>query len=67
MPAPQPVNGAVALLEGPLPQRVPGAGLTPEPAEVAAAPSLLADEEDVVTWAIRIAREAAAASERGVR
>jgi hypothetical protein len=52
-------DGTVALLEGPLPQRAPGAALKPE------TPSLLADEEDVVTWAIRIARDAA--SEQGAR
>jgi len=54
-----PVGGVALLKSGPLPHRAPGAALTPEPAPVEARPSLAADGVDVVTWAIRVAREAA--------
>lgn len=67
--AQQPAQGAVALLDGPgpLPRRVPGVAMEQAEAPMQRCPSLLADEEDVVTWAIRIAREAAAEAERSAR
>lgn len=67
--AQQPAQGAVGLLDGPgpLPRRVPGVAMGQAEGPAERRPSLLADEEDVVTWAIRLTRQAAAEAERSAR